>query len=63
MKQIVLALLLVALPAAVIGCGGSSDSDKQPKLSGPPDPNVTGPATPGVGGGKDKPAQQAPASN
>lgn len=63
MKQIILAFLLVALPAAATGCGGSSDSEKQPKLSGPPDPNVTGPATPGMDGGKGKAAQQGPAAN
>jgi hypothetical protein len=49
MKQIVLALLLVALPAISVGCGNSTTNDKQPKLTGPPDPKVTGPATPGTG--------------
>jgi hypothetical protein len=46
-------LVLLALAAFVIsvttGCGDSSTGGGQPKLQGPPDPRVKGPAP--VGGG------------
>ena len=36
-----------------VGCGSSSSTEnKQPSLTGTPDPKVKGPATPGVGGAK-----------
>jgi hypothetical protein len=45
-------LVLVALAALVVsattGCGDSSSGGAQPKLQGPPDPRVKGPAP--VGG-------------
>lgn len=53
MKRILGSALAVLVAAACIlsvGCGDSKVDNKQPKLSGPPDPRIKGPATPGGGG-------------
>jgi hypothetical protein len=55
MKRFVGLLLLTAFLA---GCGGDSGGDKQPKLTGTPDPKIQGPATPGAGPGKGGGANQ-----
>jgi hypothetical protein len=51
-------LVLLALAAFVIsvntGCGDSSTGGAQPKLQGPPDPRIKGPA-PAGGGAAPKP--------
>ncbi|HVK16544.1 MAG TPA: hypothetical protein VM533_06315 [Fimbriiglobus sp.] len=60
MKQTLLALLFAAAPVLAVGCG-KSDSEKQPVLTGTPDPKVTGPAMPGTSG-KVKPVVQPPAA-
>ncbi|VTS05389.1 hypothetical protein [Tuwongella immobilis] len=45
--------LMVAMVFASVmltGCGGSDVDEKQPKLAGPPDPRIKGPAA--IGGTK-----------
>jgi hypothetical protein len=53
-KRLVVILILSALVPGLAGCGSSKNDDKQPKLSGPGDPRIKGPASPS--GGKTAPA-------
>lgn len=48
-RRLVLAALAAFVMGAGTGCGDSSSGGAQPKLQGPPDPRVKGPAP--VGGG------------
>ncbi len=57
LRTLLIATLMVGWTVAVIGCGGGAADEKQPKLSGPPDPRIKGPATPG-GAGVDKGASK-----
>lgn len=53
-KIALVALIAFSLIPMTIGCEGATDS-KQPKLSGPPDPKVQGPAAlPSDPGGNNK---------
>jgi len=55
MKRVFAVFCLVGLLSCSAGCGSDDKKDaKQPKLSGPPDPKIMGPAAPGAGGGAPK---------
>jgi hypothetical protein len=43
---------LAALIGTIVlpGCSGGATDSKQPKLAGPPDPKIKGPAKPGAAG-------------
>lgn len=61
MKRAIFTSLLAGAFVIGIGCSSSTNSDKQPKLVGDADPNVIGPATPGMGGKEAN--QKAPQGN
>jgi hypothetical protein len=50
LRTILTSCVLCLTLTFVLGCGGGGTDSKQPKLSGTPDPKITGPAQPGAGG-------------
>lgn len=59
MKSLLMLIPLLSVTLLLTGCGSGSN-DAQPKLAGPPDPRIKGPAAVGGGGGQPKGASLAP---